>query len=81
MSDVSQPTAAVRSRVDRRRRISLIWAIPLVTALIALWLVWDTYAKRGPTITITFDGAEDCRPVSRTSSTRTSTWVSCSRSR
>ena len=58
MSDVTKPTAAVRSRVDRRRRISLIWAIPLVTVLIAAWLVWDTYSKRGPTITITFDGAE-----------------------
>ena len=58
MTDVTQPTAAVRSRVDRRRRMSLIWVIPLVTVLIAAWLVWDTYSKRGPTITITFDGAE-----------------------
>ncbi|MBV8400304.1 MAG: MCE family protein, partial [Acetobacteraceae bacterium] len=58
MTDIAQPTASVRSRVDRRRRISFIWIIPLVTVLIAAWLVWDTYARRGPTITITFDGAE-----------------------
>jgi paraquat-inducible protein B len=58
MTDLTQPTAAVRSRVDRRRRISLIWAIPVVTVLIAAWLVWDTYSKRGPIITITFDSAE-----------------------
>jgi paraquat-inducible protein B len=58
MSDPGHPTAAVRSRVDRRRRISLIWAVPLVTVLIAAWLVWDTYSKRGPSITITFDAAE-----------------------
>ena len=59
MSDLIQPpTASVRSRADKRRRLSLIWAIPLVTALIAAWLVWDTYSKRGPLITITFDTAE-----------------------
>src|SRR5205823_5279586 len=35
--------------------------IPIVTALIAAWLAWDTYSKRGPTITITFDAAEGLR--------------------
>ena len=28
------PTAVVRSRIDRRWRLSLIWAVPVVTALI-----------------------------------------------
>ncbi len=50
--------AVVRSRTGRARRISLIWAIPAITILIAAWLAWDTYSKRGPTITITFEGAE-----------------------
>lgn len=35
----------------------LVWLVPVVTALIALWLVWDTYSKRGPTITVSFDSA------------------------
>ena len=39
----------------RRRRIPLIWLVPIITALIGLWLAWDTYSKRGPTITISFD--------------------------
>jgi paraquat-inducible protein B len=39
----------------RRRRIPLIWLVPLISALIGLWLAWDTYSKRGPTITISFD--------------------------
>lgn len=45
------PTASAR----RRRRIPLIWIVPALSLLIALWLAWDTYSKRGPTITISFD--------------------------
>jgi paraquat-inducible protein B len=56
MSD-ELPVAVVRTRAEQRRRISLIWAIPLVTVAIAAWLAWDTLSKRGPTITIRFDTA------------------------
>jgi paraquat-inducible protein B len=49
----SVATAAVR----HRRRIPLVWIVPLLTALIAIWLAWDTFSKRGPTITISFDTA------------------------
>ncbi|MBV8393241.1 MAG: MCE family protein [Alphaproteobacteria bacterium] len=45
------PTA----RSQRKRRFPLIWLVPVITALIGLWLAWDTYSKRGPTITIAFD--------------------------
>ena len=51
------PTAIVHDRATRRRRISLIWAIPAVTILVAAWLAWDTMSKRGPRITIQFDAA------------------------
>jgi paraquat-inducible protein B len=54
MVDGQVPTAGTH----RRRRISLIWLVPLVTALIAGWLAWDTFSKRGPTITISFNTAE-----------------------
>ena len=56
MSD-EVPTAIVRTRAEQRRRISLIWAIPLITACVAAWLAWDTLTKRGPLITIRFDSA------------------------
>src|SRR5271165_4072026 len=56
MSD-EVPVAIVRTRAEQRRRISLIWAIPIVTALVAAWLAWDTLSKRGPEITIRFDSA------------------------
>lgn len=58
MMDGSHPEATVRSKVDRRWRLSPIWAIPIVTVLIAGFLVWHTYSQRGPLITITFRSAE-----------------------
>jgi paraquat-inducible protein B len=39
------------------RRISLVWIIPLVAALIGAWLVYTTLSEKGPAITITFDTA------------------------
>ncbi|WP_428484867.1 intermembrane transport protein PqiB [Rhodopila sp.] len=52
------PTAVLRTRIDRKRRISLIWAIPVVTLCIGVWLAWQTISERGPLITITFETAE-----------------------
>ncbi len=51
------PTAVVQTR-GGWRRFSLIWIIPLVTAVIGGWLAWDTLSQRGPLITITFESAE-----------------------
>jgi paraquat-inducible protein B len=47
MSDLP-PTAVVRSHIDNKRRLSLIWAIPIVTVLIGGWLAWKTLSDRGP---------------------------------
>ncbi|HEY0422276.1 MAG TPA: Paraquat-inducible protein B, partial [Rhodopila sp.] len=52
------PTAVVRSRIERKRRLSLIWAIPVVTVIIGGWLAWNTISQRGSLITITFETAE-----------------------
>lgn len=49
--DIAEP------RVDARRRISLIWVVPVVAALIAGWLGYTTLSERGPTITIKFRAA------------------------
>jgi paraquat-inducible protein B len=54
----AHPSATVTSRVERKRGLSPIWLIPFVTALIAGYLVWHEYSKRGPTITITFNAAD-----------------------
>jgi paraquat-inducible protein B len=57
MSDSGKPIQPPTANVHRRRRIPLIWIIPLLTALIAAWLAWDTFSKRGPTIVISFETA------------------------
>jgi paraquat-inducible protein B len=56
--DTAHPEAVVSARVGRSRWLSPIWAIPIVTALIAGYLVWHTFSQRGPTISITFRSAE-----------------------
>ncbi|MDE2517343.1 MAG: MCE family protein [Rhodospirillales bacterium] len=53
MTEPDIETAIVRKKGGRR--ISLIWVIPAITLAIGAWLVWDTYARRGPVVTITFD--------------------------
>ncbi len=44
--------------VETRRRISVVWVIPIVAALIAAWLAYVTISEKGPTITISFETAE-----------------------
>jgi paraquat-inducible protein B len=56
MDDIPIQSAIVQTK--RKRRISLIWLIPVISILIGGWLVWDTYSKRGPKVTITFDQGE-----------------------
>jgi len=52
------PRSAVgAASVRHRRRFPLVWLVPIVTALIAGWLAWDAFSKRGPTITVSFDTA------------------------
>lgn len=48
------PTPRVRSRSGP----SLVWLIPLITALVGGWLIIKTLSEKGPEITITFRTAE-----------------------
>ena len=57
MSDSGRPIPLPTAGVHRRRRMPLVWIVPLLTALIAAWLAWDTFSKRGPTIVISFESA------------------------
>src|SRR4051812_12209824 len=58
MGTTLAPAMPAPARVRRRGKLPLIWLIPVVTLLVGAWLAWDTWSKRGPTITITFDGGE-----------------------
>lgn len=44
--------------VKKGRRFSPIWIIPLVAALLGLWLAAKYYSERGPKITVHFETAE-----------------------
>jgi paraquat-inducible protein B len=52
------PAPAPADVWPRRRRLSMVWLIPIVAALIAAWLAYKTISERGPTIQITFQTAE-----------------------
>lgn len=43
---------------DDRRRVSLVWVIPLVAVFAAAWLGYRTYVQQGELVTITFQTAE-----------------------
>ncbi len=49
---------AAEATVERRRHFSLVWLIPIVAGIVALWLGYKTLSEEGPTITIAFETAE-----------------------
>ena len=49
------PVVKVR---PRRRLPSFVWAVPVIAALIGIWLVVQSVTSQGPVITITFKSAE-----------------------
>ena len=66
MSDATPPpnpgrpaagTAEPEARV-RRSRISLIWLIPLIAAVIAAWLGYRTVSQQGSLVTLSFRSAD-----------------------
>jgi paraquat-inducible protein B len=62
-SDKSPSAAELpESAVGRRRRFSLVWLIPIVAAIAGAWLVYTTFAERGPTITVVFQAASGFEP-------------------
>jgi len=50
--------ALVTASARRTRRIPIIWSVPLLAIALGLWLAWDTFSKRGPTITVSFNSGE-----------------------
>src|SRR3954454_2123748 len=49
------PEAAVKRG---RRRFSVVWLVPLVAAVIAVWLAVTTLREKGPTVSVAFKTAE-----------------------
>lgn len=59
-SDKTPPGSALPSAVvlPKRRRLSLIWVIPLLATAIGLGLAVKSFMERGPTVTVQFVSAE-----------------------
>lgn len=52
------PLAPVIHRAHHPRGVSIVWFIPIVAALLGLWLVWQHYSGKGPLVEIRFETAE-----------------------
>jgi paraquat-inducible protein B len=52
------PVAEAHATVSRRRRVSSIWAVPIVALVLGAWMVIHTLRSQGPEITIVFSSAE-----------------------
>jgi paraquat-inducible protein B len=46
------------AEIEARGRLSLVWVIPIVAALVGAWLTFHTLSQRGPAVTISFRSAE-----------------------
>ena len=49
----------MKPTIDKKKRISVIWILPLVALAIGVWMVVHTKMSKGPVITISFETAED----------------------
>jgi paraquat-inducible protein B len=58
LSDMPEAIATPRSR----RRIQIVWLVPLIAVLIGGWLAVKTILEQGPTITINFMSGEGLDP-------------------
>ena len=58
--DVNVSAPAIPEVTVRRRRSlpSFVWAVPIIAALIGIWLVIHSVTSQGPVITISFKSAE-----------------------
>lgn len=57
-NDFEQEAFPPAPKVKKTSGPSLVWLIPLLTALVGGWLIYKTVTEKGPLITITFKTAE-----------------------
>lgn len=51
-----------QAKVSTSQRISSIWLVPLLALFIGGWMVYDTWSKRGPLVTVQVERAEGIEP-------------------
>ena len=52
------PVPESRTVAKKQTRLSLVWIVPMVAALVGVWVAVAKIMSEGPTITIVFDSAE-----------------------
>lgn len=63
MADPDPLPPPAEPKVERRRwRLSPIWLVPLIAALIGAWIAWKSWSETGPMIRISFRHAEGLEP-------------------
>ncbi|WP_299968758.1 MlaD family protein [uncultured Roseobacter sp.] len=55
MSDAPAPVPIEPARKGLFERASMVWMIPLIALVIALLVAWQSYASRGPLISVQFE--------------------------
>lgn len=60
--DLTDEQAIPDPKIRHGKRFSIVWMIPLLAALIGIWLAIKTIRETGPTITIMFKSAEGLVP-------------------
>ena len=58
MNPEPTPEELPEALVDARRRLSLVWLVPLAALFAAGWLIYQANLERGPLVTIRFQNAE-----------------------
>ena len=56
------PDAVVRDHAHRRRRLSTVWIIPIVAALVGLSLAYRAWQERGVEVTVSFETGSGITP-------------------
>ena len=54
-TDGIQSNDMMQASVTEKRGFSMVWLVPIVAAVIAVWLVYKAASEKGPTITIEFE--------------------------
>src|SRR5687768_4392427 len=62
MKPIDPGPAGERAIIKRRRRLSVVWVVPLIAALVAGYLVYHRVGQAGPRINIRFKDSGGLKP-------------------
>lgn len=57
-TDNKEASQVYKAKVEQRKKLSLIWILPVIVFAALCWIAYDAYAQRGTNITIVFKSGE-----------------------